>query len=385
VSALVLVLTCLMATSTYSGAITTSALLLFVLPCLVITVLVAFRFRSSTLPALITVGMVGLATSEVVNLVSGSGYGPAARSSFLAAAGSGAAVVLAASAAPALLLLPVAGMVAGALALGAAQEVRGPSAATAVTALVALAVVEHRRRRPVGLPLGLPGVAAPLLISAVLGVLLVNVQNERFAKDPYLPFPGSVRAEIRPFSPPSPTPSPTARPTPAASVSASPTPTPTLEPEPTEQRSTTQVLRTVLWFVLVLLSPVAVWLLVRARAAAAGRRARRRLRRGSGKPLVMGAWVWAAARRASLGEGFDRWESPDVLLATGVLEGDAAWTELATLVSRVAFADAANTEDLGSAAWAVATTAWDETRAASPWWRRLWSDVRSARGVTTNR
>lgn len=379
-SGLALVLTCLLAASTYSGAITTTALLIFVLPCLVFTVLAGFRFRGSTLPALLTVGLVGLASSEVVNLLSGADYGPAARSSFLSASGSGAVIVLAASAAPALMLLPVAAMIAGALALGAAQEVRGPSAATAVMALVALAVVERRRRSPVGLQLDVLGVAVPLLISVVLGVLLINVQNVRFDKEPYLPFPDSVRAEIRPFSQPSPTPSPTPRPTVNPTPSASPSQT-AAEPPAARPRPTNQLLLNVLLFLLVLLSPLLVWLLARGRSIASWRRAGQRLQQGSGKQVVTGAWVWAAARRASLGDGFDRWESPDVLLASGVLAADQRLTELATLVSRAAFSSAHTSDEQGREAWATAASAWQDARAASPSWRRAWSDVRSSRAI----
>lgn len=374
-SALAIVLTCLLALSTYAGAVTTSAILVFALPCVVLCLLVAFRFRSATLPALLTVGLLGLAVAEVVNVLSGTGYGPAARSSFLSAAGSGAVVVLAESATPALLLLPVAAMVAGASALGAAQEVRGPSLAAALMSLVALALVERRRRRPVGLPRELGGVLVPLLLAIGLGGLVVNVQNEHFRKEPYLPSPGSVRAEIHPFTKPSPTPSPTPVPT----VTASPTPTPSASPQTQSNRSSTHVLRDLLVFLLVLLTPVLLWLLARARSVASWRRAERRLRQGAGKQVVTGAWVWAIGRRATLGDGFDRWQSPDVLLASGVLRDDPAWTELASVVSQAAFADASLTGELQRQAWSSAFVAWGQTRETSPWWRRAWADVRTAR------
>src|SRR4051794_33939464 len=99
---------CLVAGLTYSGAVTTLALIAFVLPGVLLAA--ASTTRASRLSAwggLLAGGAVALAWGEVVNLVSGDGNGPAARSTFAAALFTAVALAAAAGPAPAGFLLGV--------------------------------------------------------------------------------------------------------------------------------------------------------------------------------------------------------------------------------------------------------------------------------------
>src|SRR4051812_40121011 len=140
---------CIVATLAYSGAVTTSALATLVLPAVLGVVLVTLACARIAGPGVAAVvGMlVALALGQVVNVASGELNGPAARSTFLAGVGTAVAVSFAGRLLPAVVCLPIAGVLAGALFLGAAGEVV-PVAAVLVT-LMALSVpiLESSRRR----------------------------------------------------------------------------------------------------------------------------------------------------------------------------------------------------------------------------------------------
>lgn len=250
-------------------------------------------------------------------------------------------------------------------------------------AVIALAAVERERRRPFEISFELVGVLTPVLVAAVL---LINVQSDRFRRTRYLPFPSNVKADVRPFSKPRPTPSPIPTASPISPATPTSTATAPAPPPTTRPRSSSHLLLNILIFLLLLLSPLLLWLVAGVCVASSSwRRAGYRLRQGSGKQVVTGRWTWAAPRRASLGDGFKIWQLPDFLLASGSLRGDEAVTELAALVSNAAFASAAPSQQLERAAWTSAAAAWQGARRASPWWRRAWSDVRSARTMESTR
>ena len=148
-TAVAVTVTCLVASASYAGAITMAALLLGLVPSLVVSASVAAAVARLGRPrAAAAVGVsAALGAAEIVNLVSGNSNGPAARSTFAAAGFTALAVAAASTRFPTLFLAPVCGVVMAALALGAGAEVQLVAVVTAVLSVVALAVVEGRRRR----------------------------------------------------------------------------------------------------------------------------------------------------------------------------------------------------------------------------------------------
>jgi hypothetical protein len=137
---------CLVASVSFVGDITTEALSVFLLPgALVVGVLAALQ-RGKIVRGLVSVALTAIAAAELVNLLSGEFQGPAARTTLVAAAGTGMAVVLSGSRAPALFLIPLAGIVAGAAAFGAGGQVQVVAVITACLAVLALARLEWERR-----------------------------------------------------------------------------------------------------------------------------------------------------------------------------------------------------------------------------------------------
>src|SRR5262249_15493093 len=98
----------------------------------------------------IAVGVVGalvLGWAELANIWTGTSNGPAARATFFGAAFTAIAVLLAHSRWPALFFAGAAGVVVGALHLGAAGEVRIVVVGAAVCAALTLGSIERSRRK----------------------------------------------------------------------------------------------------------------------------------------------------------------------------------------------------------------------------------------------
>jgi hypothetical protein len=303
--------TCLVAGLAYSGAVTGLALLAFVLPGVLLAAASSTAVaRLSTWGGLLAGGAVALVWGEVVNLVSGNGNGPAARSTFAAALFTAVAVAAGAGPAPACFLLGVVGVLAGALALGAGAEVGPVAVATAVVAVVALAVVARAREAWGERP---PGRLVVVLLALVVGAAVaavVVVADRQTTADPAVLSAGAVDDSIRPpgfLELPTPTPTPA-----GTQVADQQAPVPTgqaAEGAPDASRSP-------FWWLLALLVVVVLAVPVRlAWVALAWRRLRRRLRRGSPVERVGGAWVWARRRIVATGLELPSNLSPDAVAA----------------------------------------------------------------------
>lgn len=306
---------CVVAALSYSGAVTLVALLTFVLPAVVLVAVVTAGVARLSLRLAAASGLVAaLGVAEIVNLLSGTANGPAARSTFAAASLSVLAVAAVLGPAPVLFAAAVVGVVVGALGLGAGAEVAPVAVATAVVTVVALAVVEAQDRRWTRRP---PQLTAVVVLALLVGGFVATIAlqaDRRLDGDPAVLAPGAVEPTIRPprmLGDPNPRPTPTATPTPTADSGA-----------PSPSSESTVPLRTiwlgVLTVVLVLLGGGvlrSLWI------AVAWRRLRRRLRRGSGREQVAGAWVWSTRRLRAAGWPMPPWLSADAVGAgQGVAE-----------------------------------------------------------------
>lgn len=303
VPAVVAVASCVTAALAYSGAVTMLALFAYLLPTVVVTGAVTTRAaRVSRRAAAVTGLVVALVLAEVVNLASGTGNGPAARSTFAAAGFTAMAVALVCSRWPALFLTGVVGVLAGALALGAGAEVAPVGVATAVVAVVALGLVEASSRQWVEHSRGVMLLlVSALIVGGAVELTAFETDRQRDGAAPAVLAPAVVDESIRPprvLGDPNP-PSTTPTPTPTRSRAVSP-PTPDVA---------------VLWrwaglliiaLVLLLLARLG-WVWLRWRLL------RRRLRSGSAAQQVAGAWVWSVRRLRAAG-----WPVPPSLSADRV-------------------------------------------------------------------
>lgn len=341
---------CVVAALSYSGAVTLAALFTFVLPAIVLVAAMTAGAARLSLRLAAASGLVAaLGVAEIVNLVSGTADGPAARSTFAAAAFTVLAVAAVLGPAPVLFAAAVVGVVVGALGLGAGAEVAPVAVATAVVTVVALAVVEAQDRRWTRRS---PQLTAVTVIALLVGALVATIAlqaDRRLGGDPAVFAPGAVQQTIRPpqvLGDPTPPPTPTA----TATSTAHPTPThtphqmhtahltPTNTAHPTAKvnngapppsSESAFPLRTiwlaVLMLVLALLLCGALRILW---VALAWRLLRRRLRRGSGREQVAGAWVWSMRRLRAAG-----WPMPPSLSADAVGAGQGT-AELPRAVRR---------------------------------------------------
>ena len=297
---------CLVAGLAYSGAVTSFALVAFVLPgVLLAAASTTAANRFSPWGGLLAGGAVALAWGEVVNLVSGNDNGPAARSTFAAALFTAVAVAASAGPAPTGFLLGIVGVLAGGLALGAGAEVGPVAIATAVVAVVALAVVGRAREawaaeRP-------PGRVVVPVLAALVGVAVatvVVVADRQTTAEPGVLSAGAVDASIRPpgFLE---LPTPTSMATRAQADEAPPVPARQPVEDSWEPRFS---------WLLAALAVVLLAVLLRLTWVAIGwRRLRRRLRRGSPVEQVGGAWVWARRRIVACGLELPSHLSPDAV------------------------------------------------------------------------
>ncbi|MBK5307531.1 MAG: hypothetical protein JJD92_12650 [Frankiaceae bacterium] len=400
------VATCLVATLCYAGSVTVPALLTYVLPGAIAAALLVIRLISRRRPvrAALLGPALALAVAELANVIGGESSGPIARSTFLAGCGISLALCLA-DRLGLVFLVPVAGIVIGALALGSAGEVRFVAVAAAIGCVLSSSAVERHRRRWFTPPprRWVPVVIALLCAAVATGLaLLQNVIDDR---PPVLIAAGQIDSRIQPpqvltrYSPtpsPSPSPTPSPMPTTVASSSSSPKPPlvrpvvppvvgvpshrtpppktarphPSLKPTTKAQSKPKVKARTApqppvhRWWLLILLVLVAALVLpvllrllvVKWRWA----RLRRRLQRGDPPQRMAGAWAWARHRLAAAGLPLPVHAGPDVLAA----DAAATWLPepvlgsvqaLALHTVRGLFATAADpTAEEGNRHWALA-------------------------------
>lgn len=302
---------CAVAALSYSGAVTLTALLWFVLPAVVVvTGVTASVARLSLRLAAVAGLLAALGVAEIVNLVSGTAHGPAARSTFAAAAFTVLAVAAVLGPAPALFTAGVVGVVVGALGLGAGAEVAPVAVATAVVTVVALAVVEAQARRWTRRPPQLAPVVVLTLLVAVCVAAIALQADRRLEGDPAVLAPGAVQPTIRPpraLGDPSPRPTATTKPKARVKDKADNNTTPPSNESAVPLRAIWLV---VLALVLALLLGLALRILW---VDMAWRLLRRRLRKGSAADQVAGAWVWSTRRLRAAGWPISRSLSADAV------------------------------------------------------------------------
>lgn len=360
--------TCIVAALACSGAVTSTVLLIYVLPgCLVTGLLAVLLSRTvglATASSLAVLTALGLA--QLTNLSSGDTSGPVARSTFLTAGCTALAVVLSRRAAPLLVALPVGGVLGSALWLGAADEVvpvLGAVVACLVIVLPSLARADRReirRRRRLVVP-----TIAVLTVVAAVGADRVQ---EALVHGPPVTFDaaqvdGSIipagRSEARSGSPTiTDAARPTATPLPAADSAAS----------------------GVRWWPLVafVLALLVVAILLRGIWASARRqRRRRRLRGGDPVSATLGAWHWTFEQLLAYGVAAAPTVTPDEL-ALGRQQLNlpgAAQERLRSLAAQAAYAGFAATRRPSAedaiTAWAVSGEVLDAVRSTVPWPARL--------------
>lgn len=352
---------CLVAALGYAGAVRVPALLTYVLPSLVVVSLVAMQLRRwvGAAAAVTLSSPLALLLAQVANATAGETSGPVARSTFLAGLFTGAAVVAAASASPALVCLPVALVLGGALYLGAAGEVLPVLAGTVFLLVLTVPLLEGAKRKSDGsvrrrwlTPLLALVVGASALTAAQLQVDRVRETPVELAKEQV------DRSIIAPLSRAVPPPPGQPRPAPqSAAPTAQPTrPTPATPFSASRPGGRLPMLLGLLSGVLVTLVLVRLVLV-----NLAWRRLRRRLRRGSPERSVTAAWLWAVLRLRSYGVPIPASLSPDAVAGDTsrlpVTEAiGAPLRETARWAQQAVFAEQPNmTKDSVSRAWAAAS------------------------------
>lgn len=315
--------TCVIATISFAGAVTERALFGFVLPAAVLGVAAAALFvQHRQLRTAAATGIVGaLVWSEIANVITGQGNGPAARSSFAAGACAALALSAAASRFPATFLVPVGAIVLAAVLLGAGGEVRVVAMVTVAAAVVALAVVEASYRRWVR-PADAPptsrrwSVGALALLVTLAAAIAAVTQARHDPRAPHGPVAGAHNSLVTP---------PWHDPFPKTSVGSTTsathhvrhrhakhlTPPPQLKTHPRPHHHTvlTIALIAILALIVLLLIGIAIRLAMIRRAWT---RIRRRLH-GRSTDGVVGAWVWARLRLAAYRMPLPARLSPDLV------------------------------------------------------------------------
>ena len=283
------------------------------------------------------------------------------------------AVVLAHSRRPALFLAGVAGVVVGAVVLGAAGEVRIVVVAVAVCAALTLGWIERSRRNWTAPPRrGIALVLLSLLAgSAATGAVLLQAQTD--PRDPALL---AQDVEHPRFTPAWTDPLGTASKAPglkAAQDSVNPSSS-TTEPRPTSRPAAKDAVRTdpalasssrSIWlYVVVAIALVVLFLaaLLAARLLStrlAWRRVRRRLAAGAPPDQVTGAWAWTRMRLEACRLPLAADVSPDLVVAGRARDDVPAHvhTPLQALAAAATTAAFSHTQSLGAAEVAAAWTA----------------------------
>ncbi len=388
-------LTALVAAATFSGAITTRALLGGLAPSLLLAAIVAAAVtRATTVRIGAATGVaVALAAAEVVNLLAGNDNGPAARSTFAAAGLAALAVACVASRRPAAFLAPTAGIVAAAAGLGSGAEVQGVAAVTAVTAVLTLALVERQARQwQEEQRRGWASLVLLVVISAAASAGAWLVLDDHRGPKPAVFSVTSVDSQIRP-------PVVGVGPTQLRhhrqhtklryQVAARRRSDVATESVPHSTPFTHALLSTLTRLLLLLIVAavlaVVVW---RLGVLIAWRRLRSRLRRGDPATVVAGAWVWTQRRLESYGAGLPPSLSADRIAAVGVPAATPRRVTrplgaLAGQVTMSTFSGAATSPEAAEGAWRLAVDSVAGARhGLSPLARvRAW--FRTPRGRTT--
>jgi hypothetical protein len=403
---LAVTITCLVAALTYAGAVTTWALALFVLPGVAGAALLAWPFVARGFPGTTTlvVGLLVLGWAELANIWTGLLNGPAARSTLFAGGWTVIAVVLAQSRWPALFLGAVAGLVAGALVLGAAGEVELVVVAAALCAALTLGSIERSRRNwTAGARRGAALLLLSLLaVAAAAGAVLLQAQHD--PRHPYLltqgkDYPGLKPAfsdplskessslnrsahqrsprtasagskppphrphTQRPHTPPPHTHRPhhSTRPQQQATPPHHP---PVQNPAP-RSRTLLYVLAGILLFLLVVAALIGARLLA---TRLRWRRLRRRLTAGAPADQVTGAWAWTRVRLDACRLPLAADVSPDAIAAGRAMKDlpPDVFLPLQTLAAATTTAAFSRDRSLGdaevAAAWSAAGNAGDSAR-----------------------
>jgi hypothetical protein len=358
---------------------------LFVLPGVMAAALLATLLAARRMSGM-AIGFVGalvLGWAELVNIWTGTANGPAARATAFAAGWTVIVVVLAHSRRPALFLAGVAGVVVGALVLGAAGEVRIVVVAAAVCAALTLGWIERSHRNWTAPPRrGIALVFLSLLAgAAATGAVLLQAQKD--PRPPELVAQGRLYPGIKPAWT-----DPLARASNALGVTAAqhsakpsgPSPKPRA-PRHTSKHATQPSADTIrthtsrstwLWVIAVLVLVVLVLAaLLAARLLStrfAWRRVRRRLAAGAPRDQVTGAWAWTRMRLEACRLPLAIDVSPDVIVAGRAMDEVPAdvYAPLQALAARTTTAAFSREQSLGAAdvvaAWTAAGKADESAR-----------------------
>ena len=339
---LAVTVTCLVAAVTYAGAVSTWALAVFVLPGVAGAALLASPLAARGFPgtAIVLVGLLVLGWAELANIWTGLLNGPAARSTLFAGGWTMIAAVLAHSRWPALFLAAVAGLVAGALVLGAAGEVELVVVAAAVCAALTLGWIERSRRNWTAQPRRGAALVMLSLLAAAAAAGAVLLQAQHDPRHPYLlaqgrEYPGIKPAFSDPLSrkssslsrsaqqrstktasggsnPPTQPPNPLHRQRPHVQHHSTQPHRPPVPPHRTQSRTWLYVLAGILLFLLLVAALIGARLLA---TRLRWRRVRRRLTAGSAADQVTGAWAWMRLRLEACRLPLAIAVSPDILAA----------------------------------------------------------------------
>ena len=293
------------------------------------------RGRRRLVAAITVVVMTGL-IALLARQFGGSDAGPVTRSALMAAAVGGAAALVAHTRYPLAVVPASLVLLAGALGLGAADHVLWIVGMWAVIAAATAAIlgpyarsdlVDRRRLLPFAAILGLVGVAAVVIATAV-----APWPRTAWIFDAETPL--SVPSTDEPPAPP-----------PATDSSATAGLAPFLQ-------------RLLLGLLVIALVVLFVLLARRLGAALAWRRRQQVLQRGTAADRVLGAWTWIRLRRARFDQPLPTHASPDVAVLMARQRADADLETTAELAARVAYDPHARVDESDATrAWAAARRA----------------------------
>ncbi len=366
--------TCLVAAVAYSGAVTIWAVCLFVLPGVAVAALLASPLAARRMSGM-AIGVVGallLGWAELTNIWTGTANGPVARSTVFAAGFTLITVVLAHSRWPALFLIGVAGVVLGAVVLGAAGEVEVVVVAAAVCAALTLGWIERSQRNWSAPPRRETALVVLSLLAGVVSVGVVLLQAQKDSRRPALvaqsrEYPGIKPPWTDPLGKASPTRSAQRHPSRVAQHPASSAPKPTTapvtaahNPVSAQKSPRSRVLPDVLIGILLLLLVLALIIAARLLATRfAWRRVRRRLAAGAPADQITGAWAWTRMRLEACRLPLAVDVSPDVVGSRRVRNAvpGNVYTPLKALAAATTTAAFSSKQSLGAAEAAAAWTA----------------------------
>jgi hypothetical protein len=253
-------------------------------------------------------------------------------------------------------------LLAGALGLGAAEQVLWLTGMWVVAAAVTLAILGPFRNQDLRAAARLRPFAIMLAALGAAGVSLIVVLAPFLTRPWTIPGAGVIAApedstsSTLAESPPVPIEDPDLSSTP----SSPPPPTSSPQEVPVESSSVLasvinwlQILLLILALLLVILLLYA--LLRRTVAWLKWRILRRRLRKGTARDKAIGAWTFARLHRARIETPLPNHVSPDVAVDWASRNGDPDVLDIATVVTGVAFNDATALDpSLANKAWAAA-------------------------------